>query len=90
MSWMVWTVPTAIFFAIVALMLVAMTLWELASPTVERRGFLPIATTRGDRFFIGMLSAAYIHLAVVGFTSLSLWLALGVSVVWMLILLRWG
>nr|WP_300311102.1 DUF2160 domain-containing protein [Halomonas sp.] len=90
MSWMVWTVPTAIFFAIVALMLVGMTLWELASPTVERRGFLPIATTRGDRFFIGMLSAAYIHLAVVGFTSLSLWLALGVSVVWMLILLRWG
>ncbi|QEM82086.1 DUF2160 domain-containing protein [Halomonas binhaiensis] len=90
MSWMVWTVPTAIFFAIVALMLVGMTLWELASPTVERRGFLPIATTRGDRFFIGMLSAAYIHLAVVGFTSVSLWLALGVSVVWMLILLRWG
>ncbi len=32
------------------------------------KGFLPISTTRGDRFFIGLLSAAYIHLVVVGFT----------------------
>ncbi|MAR74331.1 MULTISPECIES: DUF2160 domain-containing protein [Halomonas] len=90
MDWMVWTLPTAIFFGVIALLLVVMTTWELVSPTRERRGFLPISTTRGDRFFIGMLSAAYIHLAVVGFTSLSLWLALGVSVVWMLVLLRWG
>ena len=90
MDWMVWTLPTAIFFGVTALLLVVMTTWELVSPTRERRGFLPISTTRGDRFFIGMLSAAYIHLAVVGFTSLSLWLALGVSVVWMLVLLRWG
>lgn len=90
MDWMVWTLPTAIFFGVSALLLVVMTTWELVSPTRERRGFLPISTTRGDRFFIGMLSAAYIHLAVVGFTSLSLWLALGVSVVWMLVLLRWG
>lgn len=90
MDWMVWTLPTAIFFGVIALLLVVMTTWELVSPTRERRGFLPISTTRGDRFFIGMLSAAYIHLAVVGFTSLSLWLALSVSVVWMLVLLRWG
>ena len=90
MDWMVWTLPTAIFFGVIALLLVVMTTWELVSPTRERRGFLPISTTRGDRFFIGMLSAAYIHLAVVAFTSLSLWLALGVSVVWMLVLLRWG
>lgn len=90
MDWMVWTLPTAIFFGVIALLLVVMTTWELVSPTRERRGFLPIGTTRGDRFFIGMLSAAYIHLAVVGFTDLSLWLALGVSVVWMLVLLRWG
>ncbi|KJZ07635.1 membrane protein [Halomonas sp. S2151] len=90
MDWMVWTLTTAIFFGVIALLLVVMTTWELVSPTRERRGFLPISTTRGDRFFIGMLSAAYIHLAVVGFTSLSLWLALGVSVVWMLVLLRWG
>ncbi|GEN22319.1 membrane protein [Halomonas cupida] len=90
MDWMVWTVPTAIFFAAIAALLVGMTIWELVSPTVERRGFLPMATTRGDRFFIGMLSVAWIHLLMGGFTSLSLWLALGVSVVWMLVLVRWG
>ena len=39
-----------------------MTAWELAQPTVERRGFLPMATTRGDRLFIGLLGAAWIHL----------------------------
>ncbi|SFT86003.1 DUF2160 domain-containing protein [Halomonas saccharevitans] len=90
MEWMVWTTPTTVFFAVIAAMLVGMTAWEVASPTVERKGFLPIATTRGDRLFIGLLTAAYIHLLVVGFTPLSIWLALGASVIWLLILMRWG
>jgi predicted small integral membrane protein len=90
MQWMVWTLPTTIFFACIAAILAGMTAWEVLSPTVERKGFLPIATTRGDRLFIGLLSAAYIHLVVVGFTPLSIWLALGASVLWLLVLLRWG
>lgn len=52
---MYWTTPTAIFFTAIVLMLAAMTVWELASPTVERRGLLPMSTTRGDRLFIGLL-----------------------------------
>lgn len=44
-------------------MLGGMTVWELRSPTHERKGFLPIPTTRGDRLFIGLLTAAYINLA---------------------------
>lgn len=90
MSWMVWTVPTAIFFSSIAAMLAGMTIWEIMSPTIERKGFLPIATTRGDRLFIGLLSAAFIHLGVIGFTSLSIWIALAVSAVWLLVLMRWG
>ncbi|MES3675557.1 DUF2160 domain-containing protein [Halomonas elongata] len=90
MEWMVWTLPTALFFTAIAAMLAGMTVWEVISPTVERRGFLPIATTRGDRFFISLLSAAYIHLIIIGFTPLSVWVALGFSVLWMLILMRWG
>jgi predicted small integral membrane protein len=43
-----------------------MTVWEIKSPTTVRKGFLPIATTRGDRLFIGLLTAAYINLAFVG------------------------
>ncbi|WP_374674488.1 DUF2160 domain-containing protein [Ideonella sp.] len=65
-DWMVWTTPIAVFFTCIVLMLVGMTVWEIRSPTTVRKGFLPIATTRGDRLFIGLLTAAYINLAFVG------------------------
>jgi predicted small integral membrane protein len=65
-EWMAWTVPVAVFFITIGLMLAGMTVWELRSPTLLRKGFLPIATTRGDRLFIGLLGAAYINLAFIG------------------------
>lgn len=65
-DWMVWTLPVAVFFTCIGLTLVAMTVWEIKQPTVLRKGFLPIATTRGDRLFIGLLSAAYVNLAFIG------------------------
>jgi predicted small integral membrane protein len=64
-DWMAWTLPVAVFFTCIVLMLAGMTVWELRSPTVLRKGFLPIATTRGDRLFIGLLAAAYLNLAFV-------------------------
>ena len=64
-DWMAWTLPVAVFFTCIGLMLVGMTVWEIKSPTVMRRGFLPIPTTRGDRLFIGLLAAAYLNLAFV-------------------------
>ena len=67
-EWMAWTLPVAVFFLCIVLMLAGMTLWEIRSPTVLRKGFLPMATTRGDRLFIGLLSAAYLNL---GFVALS-------------------
>jgi predicted small integral membrane protein len=76
-DWMAWTTPVAVFFVCVGLMMVAMTLWEIKSPTLLRRGFLPIATTRGDRLFIGLLSAAYVNLAFLGISGgLAQWLGL--------------
>ena len=65
-DWMVWTLPVAVFFTCIALTLVGMTVWEIKQPTVLRKGFLPIATTRGDRLFIGLLSAAYVNLVFIG------------------------
>jgi len=64
-EWMAWTLPVAVFFTCIVLMLIGMTVWEIKAPTTERRGFLPIATTRGDRLFIGLLSAAWLNLAFV-------------------------
>lgn len=76
-DWMVWTTPVAVFFSCVALMLVGMTALELRVPTVLRKGFLPIATTRGDRLFIGLLLAAYVNLAFVGLAGrFTAWFAL--------------
>ncbi len=64
-EWMAWTLPVAVFFSCIVLMLIGMTVWELRSPTVPRKGFLPMQTTRGDRLFIGLLAAGYVNLAFV-------------------------
>lgn len=76
-EWMAWTTPVAVFFTCIALMLFGMTLWEIKSPSVLRRGLLPLETTRGDRLFIGLLAAAYVNLAFVGVGGrLVVWLGL--------------
>lgn len=90
MRWMAWTLPSALFFAAIALLLLGMTLWELRVPTNSRRGLLPMATTRGDRLFISLLSAAFLHLLAIGMGLQPLWWASAGAAVWALLLLRWG
>jgi len=90
MSWMAWTGPTAALFAIIIGLLIVLTIWELKSPTVERRGFLPMPTTRGDRFFVGLLTTAFILMAWLGLTTASPWWALGIATAAMLAIGRWG
>lgn len=65
-SWMVWTTPVAIFFAAIGVLLAGMTVWEVVSPSVLRKGFLPMVTSRGDRLFIGLNAAAWINLIWIG------------------------
>ena len=89
-GWMAWTMPVAVFFCAVLLMLVGMTLWQIRSPSIERKGFLPIPTTRGDRLFIGLLSAAYINLAWAGLTDMDQAIGAGISFVVLLVMMRWG
>jgi len=68
-EWMAWTLPVAVFFICIALMLVGMTVWEIRAPTTLRRGWLPMATTRGDRLFIGLMCAAWVNLGFVGVSA---------------------
>ncbi|KQY89351.1 DUF2160 domain-containing protein [Pelomonas sp. Root1444] len=68
-EWMAWTLPVAVFFCSIVLMLIGMTVWELKSPTTSRRGWLPMETTRGDRLFVGLLAAAYVNLAFVALSE---------------------
>ena len=96
-AWMAWTLPTAIFFALLATTLVVMTWLAAAYPEAERVGILRIPTTRGDRLFISLILAAVIHLLWIGFVGTdtiatlpvgeegfeisSLWLATAISLV---------
>jgi predicted small integral membrane protein len=90
LSWMAWIMPSALFFMGIASLLLVMTILEIRKPGVERKGWLPISTTRGDRLFIGLLSSAFVHLLFLGLTDVTLWVALGISVLLMATLLRWG
>jgi len=61
-AWMAWTPPTGIFFVLLAATLAVMTWLAVRYPEAERVGILRIPTTRGDRLFISLISAAVIHL----------------------------
>ncbi len=100
-EWMAWTTPVAVFFTCIGLMLLGMTVWEIKLPTVMRRGFLPLETTRGDRLFIGLLAAAYVNLAFVGVsgrlvvwleldTEPSIWISFVVSMAVLALIMRKG
>ena len=68
-AWMAWTLPTAIFFALLACTLAVMTWLAAAYPEAERVGVLRIPTTRGDRLFLSLILTAIIHLAWIGFVG---------------------
>ncbi len=103
-AWMAWTLPTAIFFALLACTLAVMTYLAAAYPESERVGILRIPTTRGDRLFISLVLAAVIHLVWIGligndtiatlpigeegFEISSLWLATVVSLVTAVMIFR--
>jgi len=89
-AWMAWTPPVAIFFIAVALMLIGMTIWQIRSPTVERRGWLPLPTTRGDRLFIGLLAAAYLNLIWAGLTDLHQGIGAALGFLLLVAVMRWG
>ncbi len=80
LTWMAWTWPTAAFFIVIALLITTMILLERKYPGGSpRRGVFGLDTTRGDRLFISLLSAAIIHLAWLGIIGTPLWGALIIS-----------
>ena len=100
-EWMAWTLPVAVFFSCIVLMLVVMTVWEIKSPTTLRRGWLPMATTRGDRLFIGLMAAAWVNLGFVALSEKSMawfnleqepsvWISLVVSMLLLALIMRKG
>ena len=90
LTWMAWTLETASFFTAIGLLLVGMTLWELRVPGGNPRyGILAIKTTRGDRLFISLLGAAFIHLAWLACWGVPLWGAAALSALFAIAVFRW-
>jgi len=89
---MFWTTETAIFFATLGLTLLTLLLLDKYRKSTPRTdGFIPLDTTRGDRFFLWMISMVFVGL---------LWMLIGVPgpmeyalipvLGWFVILMFWG
>jgi predicted small integral membrane protein len=81
-GWMAWTFPIALFFWIIASLLITMTLLAIRFPETPRIGLLRIETTRGDRLFITLLGSAFIHLAWLFFFGTLGWVPMLVCLVY--------
>ncbi|KFG69180.1 DUF2160 domain-containing protein [Microvirga sp. BSC39] len=88
-AWMAWTWQTGLFFAMIASLLLLMTLLAIYRPETERVGILRIPTTRGDRLFISLLGAAFIHLGWLGLVGLDLWWASALSLLYAAFVFRY-
>jgi predicted small integral membrane protein len=81
LAWMAWTWQTALFFGLIALALVVLTLLAIFRPQAPRHGILGFPTQRGDRFFVSLIGAAFIFVLWIRFTDGALWYPLGLSAV---------
>ena len=88
-GWMAWTFPTALFFWVIAALLLAFTWAAIRFPETSRRGVLGIWTTRGDRLFISLLGSAFINLAWLGFGGAPAWGGLILSLIYAAAVFRW-
>ena len=89
MDWMAWTWPTAIFFMVIAGLLITFTVLAAKFPETPRIGILRIETTRGDRLFITLLGSAFINLAWLGLVGAPQPYALLVCLVYAAAVFRW-
>ena len=89
MDWMAWTWPTAIFFMVIAALLITFTVIAIRYPETPRTGILRIETTRGDRLFITLLGSAFINLAWLGLVGAYQPYALIVCLIYAAAVFRW-
>ncbi len=88
-GWMAWTFPVALFFWIIACLLITMTFLAIRWPETPRVGALRIETTRGDRLFISLLGSGFISMIWMFFFGPPLWGALAICLLWAAAVFRW-
>jgi len=87
-GWMAWTLATALFFWVIAGLILTMLVLAIRFPETPRVGILRIETTRGDRLFITLLGSAFINLAWLGLIGQHQWAALGVCLLYAVAVFR--
>lgn len=88
-GWMAWTFPVALFFYLIACLLVIFTILAIRYPETPRIGVLHIETTRGDRLFISLLGSAFIALGWLALIGAPLWGALILCLIYAAAVFRW-
>ncbi|MCF3974170.1 DUF2160 domain-containing protein [Paracoccus sp. EGI L200073] len=88
-GWMAWTFPAALFFTIIAGLLVLFTWLAIRFPETPRKGVLGINSTRGDRLFISLLGSAFICLIWLGVVGTPVWGALVIALIYAAAVFRW-
>jgi predicted small integral membrane protein len=88
-GWMAWTLATALFFWVIAALILLFLVLAIRFPEVPRVGLLRIETTRGDRLFITLLGSAFINLAWLGLVDRAQWGALVVCLIYAAAVFRW-
>lgn len=88
-GWMAWTFPVALFFTVIAALLVTFTLLAIRFPETPRVGVLRIETTRGDRLFISLLGSGFICVGWIFFAGSPLWGALALCLLYAFAVFRW-
>ncbi|MCT4331394.1 DUF2160 domain-containing protein [Paracoccus sp. YLB-12] len=88
-GWMAWTFPSALFFTIIAGLLILFTYLAIRFPETPRKGVLGITTTRGDRLFISLLGSAFICLIWLGAIGTPVWGGLACAIIYAAAVFRW-
>jgi len=88
-GWMAWTFPVALFFYVIACLLILFTLLAIRFPETPRVGILRIETTRGDRLFISLLGSAFLCVGWLFFFGAPLWGALICCLIYAAAVFRW-
>jgi predicted small integral membrane protein len=91
LSWMYWTVPSAVGFGLLFSLLIVLGVLDSYRPGYPRKGFLPIVSTRGDRVFISFLCFFILLFAWLKFLpDVTPWGAVAISLILAAVILKWG
>lgn len=90
LDWMAWTTGTLVLVGLVVMVLGSLAAYAVHHPPQPRKGFLPMETSGGDRFYIGLLGTGLTMILWVAFTDQPLPIGLLIAAVWMAAVLRSG